>query len=142
VNVRPKKRILLIDAEELNISTIRLMLKVQGFLVSHATDVATALKELEAAEISVVLVNCFTLEEGDRQIGQLKAAFSYIPMVFVTDQKKAAGLMHAADALVDCRIPAAELLDRIKVWTTRKRGPRILHRYNFLERKSLVVAPA
>ena len=45
-------------------------------------------------------------------------------MILLGDPQKMSGEMHAADALLAKNCSAQELLERIKIMSARKRGPR------------------
>lgn len=120
--VRPRKKVLLIDSDEANISATRLMLYVQGFAPIHAVDVPSALPVLPDA--SLVLVYAFTIEEGDAIALALKDVCRWIPVALVVDPKRVSGLMRVADATIDRNIPPVELLEVVKRMSRRKRGPR------------------
>jgi CheY-like chemotaxis protein len=62
---------------------------------------------------------------GSQMIDRLKALASHIPMILLGDPQRMSGEMHAADALLAKKnCCAQELLERIKVMSARKRGPR------------------
>jgi DNA-binding response OmpR family regulator len=67
-------------------------------------------------------------------VERLKQIASHVPMILLGDPQKMSGEMHSADALLAKKnCSPQELLERIKVMSARKRGPR---------KGSLRVAPA
>jgi hypothetical protein len=55
----------------------------------------------------------------------LKQIASHVPMILLGDPQKMGSEMHAADALLAKKsCSAQELLERIKLISARKRGPR------------------
>jgi DNA-binding response OmpR family regulator len=62
---------------------------------------------------------------GDQLVSRLKQIGTHVPMILMGDPQKMAGLMHGADALLAKKTCSPqELLERIKVMSARKRGPR------------------
>jgi DNA-binding response OmpR family regulator len=58
-------------------------------------------------------------------VERLKQIASHVPMIVLGDPQRMAGEMHAADALLAKKnCSPLELLERIKVMSARKRGPR------------------
>ncbi len=58
-------------------------------------------------------------------IRRLKQMAAHVPMVLMGDPQKMEGQIHGADALVAKKTcTPVELLERIKVMSARKRGPR------------------
>ena len=63
--------------------------------------------------------------DGNQLVGRLKQIAAHVPMILLGDPQKMNGLMHAADALLTKKTCSPqELLERIKVMSARKRGPR------------------
>jgi DNA-binding response OmpR family regulator len=62
---------------------------------------------------------------GNQLVDRLKQIASHVPMILLGDPQKMECQMHAADALLAKKnCTAQELLERIKVMSARKRGPR------------------
>jgi CheY-like chemotaxis protein len=62
---------------------------------------------------------------GNQLVDRLKQIAPHIPMILLGDPQKMGCEMHAADALLAKKnCSAQELLERIKVMSARKRGPR------------------
>jgi len=62
---------------------------------------------------------------GHQLTDRLKQIAPHVPMILLGDPLKMAGEIHAADALVAKKnCTPQELLERIKVMSARKRGPR------------------
>ena len=56
---------------------------------------------------------------------RLKRMRSYVPMMLLGDGQGASGEIHVADAMIARKnCSTQELLERIKVMSARKRGPR------------------
>jgi CheY-like chemotaxis protein len=80
------------------------------------------------AEIQVDLVladYAMPQMNGNQLVDRLKQIAPHIPMILLGDPQRMGGEMHAADALLAKKSCSAhELLERIKVMSARKRGPR------------------
>jgi CheY-like chemotaxis protein len=62
---------------------------------------------------------------GSQLVDRLKQIAPHIPMILLGDPQRMGGDIHAADALLTKKsCSAQELLERIKVMSARKRGPR------------------
>ena len=62
---------------------------------------------------------------GGQLVERLKRMRGHVPMILLGDVQAANGELHVADAvLVKKNCSAQELLERIKVMSARKRGPR------------------
>jgi two-component system response regulator CpxR len=58
-------------------------------------------------------------------VDRLKQTASHVPMILLGDPQRMSGDIHAADALLAKKnCSPQELLERIKVLSARKRGPR------------------
>ncbi len=62
---------------------------------------------------------------GDQLVAKLKQIASHVPMVLLGDPQKMNGQIHGADALLAKKTCSPqELLERVKLMSARKRGPR------------------
>ena len=62
---------------------------------------------------------------GGQLVERLKRMRSHVPMILLGDAQTVDGEMHVADAvLAKKNCSTQELLERIKVMSARKRGPR------------------
>jgi len=63
--------------------------------------------------------------DGNQLVKKLKLLGSHVPMVLMGDPPKMEGQVHAADALLNKKACSPlELLERVKIMSARKRGPR------------------
>jgi DNA-binding response OmpR family regulator len=118
--MRPKKRILLACDREDRLSQLRYLLTVHGYAVTGAETITAAWGELNAGWFDLVLVdwpldNCHYLlnHAHEREVASL---------VLAAKEKEHPGCM--ADAVLLGRFSAVELLERVKIVTARKRGPK------------------
>jgi two-component system, OmpR family, response regulator CpxR len=124
--MRPKKVILCVDDNEQELSVLTFMLATNGYRVVSATNGQEAINIFSDIAVDLVLAD-FTMPQmnGDQLVSRLKQIASHIPMILLGDPQKMGGDLHSADALLAKKnISAQELLERIKVMSARKRGPR------------------
>ena len=63
--------------------------------------------------------------DGNQLVDRLKQIAPHIPMILLGDEQKMGGEIYTADVLLAKRnCSPHELLERIKVMSVRKRGPR------------------
>ena len=124
--MRPKKVILCVDDNEQELSVLKFMLATNGYRVLSALNGQEAIGIFAESTVDLVLAD-FAMPQmnGDQLVQRLKEIASHIPMILLGDPQKMGGDMHAADALLAKKnISAQELLERIKIMSARKRGPR------------------
>lgn len=62
---------------------------------------------------------------GRQLVERLKRMAAHVPMILLADAQAGGGEIHVADAMLARRnCSSQELLERIKVMSARKRGPR------------------
>jgi len=124
--MRPKKIILCVDDNEQELSVQSFMLATNGYRVVSATTGQEAIGLFSEMQVDLVLAD-FGMPQmnGGQLVDRLKEIAGHVPMILMGDPQKMAGEMHAADALLAKKnCSAQELLERIKIMSARKRGPR------------------
>jgi two-component system, OmpR family, response regulator CpxR len=124
--MRPKKVILCVDDNEQELSVLKFMLATNGYRVISASNGQEAIGVFSENAVDLVLAD-FAMPQmnGNQLVDRLKQIASHIPMILLGDPQKMGGDIHAADALLAKKnCTAQELLERIKVMSARKRGPR------------------
>lgn len=124
--MRPKKVILCVDDNEQELSVLKFMLATNGYRVVSACTGQEAIGLFAENQVDLVLAD-FAMPhmDGFQLVNRLKQIASHVPMILLGDLQKMSGQMHAADALLAKKnCSAQELLERIKVMSARKRGPR------------------
>jgi two-component system response regulator CpxR len=124
--MRPKKVILCVDDNEQDLSVLKFMLTTNGYRVLSATNGEEAISLFGDHAVDLVLAD-FSMPQmnGNQVVGKLKQLASHVPMVLLGDPQKMEGQLHAADAvLAKKNCSSQELLERIKIMSARKRGPR------------------
>lgn len=124
--MRPKKIILCVDDNEQDLSVLKFMLATNGYKVVSATTGQEAIGIFAETAVDLVLTD-FAMPQmnGNQLISRLKQTAPHVPMIVLGDPQKMGGEIHAADALLAKRnCSPQELLERIKIMSARKRGPR------------------
>jgi len=125
--MRPKKVILCVDDNEQELSVLKFMLSTNGYRVLAATSGQEAITLFsEALQIDLVLADANMPQMSGKQlVERLKRAASHVPMILMGDPQAMGGEIHLADAMLAKKnCSAQELLERVKVMSARKRGPR------------------
>ena len=124
--MRPKKVILCVDDNEQDLSVLKFMLVTNGYRVLAATTGQDAIALFAENQIDLVLTDhAMPQMSGDQLVLKLKRIASHVPMVILGDPQKMNGQIHGADALLAKKTCSPqELLERVKIMSARKRGPR------------------
>jgi CheY-like chemotaxis protein len=124
--MRPKKVILCVDDNEQELSVLKFMLATNGYRVVSATNGREAIGIFSETAVDLVLTDyAMPQMNGCQLVERLKQIAAHVPMILLGDPQKMAGEIHAADALLAKKsCSPQELLERIKVMSARKRGPR------------------
>lgn len=124
--MRPKKIILCVDDNEQELSVLKFMLSTNGYRVVSATNGHEAIALFTENAVDLVLVDHGMPQMNGTQVVQrLKLIAGHVPMILLGDPQKMSGEIHGADALLAKKnCTPQELLERIKVMSARKRGPR------------------
>ncbi len=102
------------------------MLATNGYRVVPATSGQEAIGIFSRTQVDLVLAD-FAMPQmnGHQLVNRLKQIAGHVPMILLGDPQAMSGEIHAADALVGKKhCTPQELLERIKVMSARKRGPR------------------
>ena len=124
--MRPKKVILCVDDNEQDLSVLKFMLVTNGYRVLSSTNGQEAIALFAENQIDLVLADhAMPHMSGDQLVLKLKQIASHVPMVILGDPQKMNGQIHGADALLAKKTCSPlELLERVKIMSARKRGPR------------------
>jgi two-component system, OmpR family, response regulator CpxR len=125
--MRPKKVILCVNDNEQELSVLKFMLATNGYRVLAAANGQEAIA-IFASEPQIDLVVSDTNMpqiSGSQLVERLKRMKSYVPMILLGDAQAINGEIHAADAMLARKnCSSQELLERVKIMSARKRGPR------------------
>jgi len=124
--MRPKKIILCVDDNEQDLSVLRFMLSTNGYRVLAASSGQEAIGIFTENPVDLVLADYQMPQmNGSQMIERMKQIAPHVPMILLGDPMRMGGELHAADALLARKnCTSQELLERIKVMSARKRGPR------------------
>jgi DNA-binding response OmpR family regulator len=124
--MRPKKVILCVNQNEQELSVLKFMLSTNGYRVLAATTGQEAIGAFKETVVDLVLAE-FALPQmsGKQLVERLKGIASHVPMILLGDPQAMSSGIQIADALLAKKnCTPQELLERIKVMSARKRGPR------------------
>jgi CheY-like chemotaxis protein len=119
--------ILCVDDNEQELSVLKFMLATNGYRVLAASNGQEAIAVFATApQIDLVLADTTMPQmSGGQLVERLKRMRSHVPMILLGDAQTANGELHVADAVLARKnCSTQELLERIKVMSARKRGPR------------------
>jgi CheY-like chemotaxis protein len=124
--MRPKKVILAVDDNEQELSVLAFMLNTNGYRVVTATNGEDAIGIFSDTPVDLVLTDHGMPQmDGSQLVGRLKQIAGHVPMILLCDPARIADQVHGADALLAKKsYTATELLERVKIMSARKRGPR------------------
>jgi CheY-like chemotaxis protein len=124
--MRPKKIILCVDDNEQELSVLTFTLSTNGYRVVSATNAEEAINIFADTQVDLVLTDyAMPRMNGAQLVGRLKQIGPHVPMILLGDPQRMGGEIHAADALLAKKnCSPQELMERIKVMSARKRGPR------------------
>ena len=127
--MRPKKVILCVDDNETTLSVRRFLLETRGYRVVTATSSNEAIEILEGFAVGALdlLIADLLLPgmDGNELVRRAKAMLPGLPALIVSGTVTANDRALAADAFLPKGAASpVELLDKIKVLVTRKRGPK------------------
>lgn len=124
--MRPRKIILCVSGDEEVLSVRMFMLTTNYYAVIGCDTAQEAIAAVtEEYPIDLILTDQILPGVlGTELVELLKVSIPHIPMIVLADLKSVAAICHRADAVLSSETPTVELLERIKVMSARKRGPR------------------
>lgn len=127
--MRPRKTILYVEDNEQVLSVRKFMLETRGYRVLAMTNATDALQHLEKAAPGSVdlLLSDVVLPgmDGNELVRRAKKLHPTLPALLTSGMVSSFDRAAAADAfLPKGACTSAEMLDRIRVLVTRKRGPK------------------
>ncbi len=124
--MRPKKIILCVNDNEQELSVMSFMLNTNGYRVVPATNGKDAIELFSGMQVDLVLADyAMPQMSGSQLVNRLKQIAGHVPMILLGDSQAMNGQIHMADALLAKKqCSPQELLERIKIMSARKRGPR------------------
>jgi hypothetical protein len=122
--MRPPKVILLAGDDDLRVSELRYMLRILGYRPIARGNPAEAERVLLETHIDLLLVVC-PLDGGEWLLKRSKVVAPYVPTLVVLETEAFLPPGWAPDsALCRGQCSSAAIVERLKLLTARKRGPR------------------
>lgn len=127
--MRPRKTILCVEGNEQTLSVRKFMLETRGYRVLGFANPKEALEHLQRAmpgSIDLLLADVvLPAMDGNELVRRAKQAHPALPALLVSGMVSS----HERGAAADAFLPkgactSAEMLDRIRVLVTKKRGPK------------------
>ncbi len=127
--MRPRKTILCVEGNEQILSVRKFMLETRGYRVVGLTSPKAALEHLEGVmpgSVDLLLADVvLPAMDGNELVRRAKGIHPSLPALLVSNMVSSYDRAAAADAfLPKGACTPAEMLDRIRVLVTRKRGPK------------------
>jgi DNA-binding response OmpR family regulator len=125
--MRPPKTILLVGADEDMVSRLKLVLWAYHYAVTSAASADAAIAEFRERQYELLFC-LYPLAGVEQLLDQVRASEHPAPSIVYAPELKAYPAGIFADCIVLSNCPRAELLDRVKILSARKRGPRPLRK--------------
>jgi CheY-like chemotaxis protein len=127
--MRPKKKILLVGASEDRLSILRFMLDTNGFAVTAVVGAAAAIEQLRAQTYELLFCEHWPLPGIEHLLNQ---AYEIDPamrsLVLAPGLTSSPAGLNTDAVLLRGGCSSFELLERVKILTARKRGPRSIRK--------------
>lgn len=123
---RPKRVVLLVGENPMNLSARKMMFQVHLFKVLVAETPNDAILFLTFNPVDVAVVETgSSLEDTDALVKSMKQVKSDVPVILTSCVVRSGQIAHNADAFlgVGCCSPI-ELYERVRIMAQRKRGPK------------------
>lgn len=143
--MRPRKVILCVDDNEQALSVRKFLLETRGYRVISALSSEEAMDIFRSGGIDLVLSDLLMPRmDGNELVRRMKELTPEVPMILVSGTVKAFDRASHADAfLPKGACTPLELLEKIRIMSARKRGPKKTHRpYHAPEPQTAVAAIA
>jgi len=124
--VRPKKVILCVDANEIELSVLAFLLSTHGYRVLSASTPEDAVHLVATELVDAALIR-FALpgENGAMLAARLRKMSARMAVGLLCDSNEQAQSVDVLDfALIKKACPDAELIDKVRILAAGKRGPR------------------
>ncbi|HEX5426599.1 MAG TPA: response regulator [Candidatus Acidoferrales bacterium] len=127
--MRPKKRVLVACDNEDELSLMKFMLETNGYRVVCGSNFREAINVIHAETILEMLLLVMPLDAADNVIEAAARRFPGMARIMIVESLDAAD-RYSRYAHLDALLlapRARDLLERMKFWTARKRGPKTQH---------------
>ena len=122
--MRPKKVILSVDSSDTELSLMKFLLETHGYRVLTAQFIQEAVALFVAFPVNLAIVTNRELDDtGSRVAERLKRIAGHVPIILLIEGSPPQ--FTVSDAMVARKnCDSKELLERVRIMTARKRGPR------------------
>ncbi len=129
--MRPKKVILCLDSDEDDLGILAFLLETSGYRAVKSSCVSEAVNVLMRTPVELMIVSAtIQIDDAITAVRILKGICPHTPLILLCHRGDLGDKFHLADMAISRSCSSAELLERIKIMSGRKRGPRKgLHRY-------------
>lgn len=127
--MRPRKVILCVDDNEQALSVRKFLLETRGYRVISALSSEEALDIFRSGGIDLVLSDLLMPQmDGNELVRRMKEFMPEVPMILLSGTVKAFDRASHADAfLPKGACTPLEMLEKIRIMSARKRGPKKAH---------------
>ena len=124
--MKPKRTILCVDDNDQSLSIRKVMLETRGYRVIACSDAQQALDEFQRSSVDLVLTDLVMPNmDGIELIRRVKELSPHTPTILFSGKIKVFERDTQADVFLPKGMYApSELLERIRLLLTRKRGPK------------------
>ena len=124
--MRPKKVVLCVDADEDDLSVRKVLLETHGYRVIAAASADAAVSAFMARAVDLTVVRHRPLElDGAELTRALKRMAPHLPVILLVDPEFLPAVSgNIGDAMAVAACSPLGLLERVRVMSARKRGPR------------------
>lgn len=123
--MRPKKTILCVDDDEQILSVRKFLLETRGYRVLTAGGSEQALLVFREGGIDLVLSDLIMpYMDGNELIRRMKDVNPEILTILISGSVKAHDASYRADAFLPKGMSVRDMLERVKVMVSHKRGPK------------------
>jgi two-component system response regulator CpxR len=128
--MRPKKIILIVDADPEQLSIRSFLLRTRGYRVIAVASAPAAIAIFTGGQAEIVLAElALSGMDGNALIGCLKEISPSTPMILTSDSVRAGERAHRADRFLSKGHTSADLVECIRIMSQRKRGPKPIPPY-------------
>lgn len=129
--MRPKKVLLIVHSDEETLSQLCFVFHIHGYRTIPCADRELGLGNFVSG-VDLVLAGFETATSLDKKgikfktmVEEMKDYRSQVPILLIASKKDyESGVLHCADAMVPTSCPVADLRERVRVMSARKRGPK------------------
>jgi two-component system response regulator CpxR len=128
---RPKKVLLIVHSNKETLSQLCFVFHIHGYRTIPCADRELGLRNFDSS-VDLVIADFKTATSLDKKgikfktmVEEMKDRISRVPILLIASEEDYnSGALCAADAMVLTSCPVADLRERVRVMSARKRGPK------------------